>query len=331
MGGLQAAARRRLSRARSSGARPDRSAAAASSLQAPAAATCALHERGSASSRPAQLAGMRALVLLATIGAACAGGPWCKPPRRRPGSCRRPQKPWCCCTPPCPGRPCPSAPLFPPPRSPGCVQFHAGRHLASQHTPVCSLHGADLQTNAATPLYCMRALHGHASHAQAQPASPRRCHKFQHCSSTRLVLVTAGAERAAAVARPCHARVGSHPAALPLPALSNSALQHDDAITAKTYDSMRSVTDGVDANGCPAVATMFVTSTGTGAGHGGWAVVGRGGRALRSGGGARPGRAARQPASAAADSRNWLAALHGCVADCELLVDLYQAGYEVRP
>jgi peptidoglycan/xylan/chitin deacetylase (PgdA/CDA1 family) len=49
-----------------------------------------------------------------------------------------------------------------------------------------------------------------------------------------------------------------HPAALPIP-----HGQHDDAITSRTYDAMRSVTDDVDANGCPATATMFVTSTGT--------------------------------------------------------------------
>lgn len=48
-------------------------------------------------------------------------------------------------------------------------------------------------------------------------------------------------------------------------------MQHDDAITSRTYDAMRSVTDGVEASGCPATATMFVTSDGTGGC--GWAAV----------------------------------------------------------
>lgn len=67
----------------------------------------------------------------------------------------------------------------------------------------------------------------------------------------------------------CHARVSVGPPCLhsfTLPHPSHLLpMQHDDAITSRTYDSMRSVTDGVEASGCPATATMFVTSTGTGA------------------------------------------------------------------
>ena len=55
------------------------------------------------------------------------------------------------------------------------------------------------------------------------------------------------------------------PPALTIAYHSPMPLQHDDAITSRTYDAMRSVTDGVEASGCPATATMFVTSTGTGA------------------------------------------------------------------
>lgn len=109
-----------------------------------------------------------------------------------------------------------------------------------------------------------------------------------------------------------------------------ASLQHDDAIKEDTHELMRSVTDGVVANGCPAVATMFTTSQGTGALWRGCCVLGAAVwrlPVLRLQGGVQGlCLAATVPPAAVPLVHTYL-----CLpaTDCELLMDLYKLGYEI--